>query len=252
MLAKERQKLIHQRLEVDGRVVAGELAAEFDISEDSIRRDLREMAAAQQCERVYGGALRLDRTTPMQERERVDIDAKRRLADAVVPHFKPGMSIFVDASSTNLEIVRAIAGGLDLTIFTNAPIIAAALADRSDMDVVLIGGKLTPGVGACVDSRATQDALLSNPDLYVMGVCGLSDGLEVTAEHHGDAVFKRIVAERASHIIVPITKAKLGRPYRYTVMPLDGKIRLIATDVTENDVNAYRECGCEIEIVSTP
>ena len=250
MLARERQKLIHQRLEADGRVVANELAIEFEVSEDSIRRDLREMAAAQQCERVYGGALRLDRMTPMQDRQQTDVAAKRKLARAVVPSFKQGCSIFVDASSTNLEIVRAIPAGLSLTVFTNAPIIAAALADNIDINVILIGGRLTPGVGACVDSRAVQDALLIKPDLYVMGVCGLSDALEVTAEHHGDAVFKRVIAERASQIIVPITKSKLGRSDRYTIMSLDEKTRLVATDVIGHELDVYRDCGCEIEIVS--
>jgi len=250
MLAKERQKLIYQRLETDGRVVANELAIVFDVSEDSIRRDLREMAAAQQCERVYGGALRLDHTTPMRERLQTDVTAKRALAKAVVQGFKSGNSVFVDASSTNLEVVQAIPVGLELTVFTNAPVIAAALADNADMNVILIGGRMTPGIGACVDSRAIQDALLINPDLYVMGVCGLSDDLEVTAEDHGDAVFKRVIAERAAQIIVPVTKSKLGWGDRYTVMPLNEKVRLVVVDADRSDLDAYRNCGCEIEIVS--
>lgn len=250
MLAKERQKLIHQRLETHGQVVANELAAEFDVSEDSIRRDLREMAAAQQCERVYGGALKLDPVTPMRDRQQIDVAAKQMLAKAVVKAFKPCDSVFVDASSTNLEIVRAIPPGLELTIVTNAPIIAAALADNANINVILIGGKLSPGIGACVDSRAIQDALLINPDLYVMGVCGLSDNLEVTAEDHGDAVFKRVIAERASQIVLPVTKTKLGRSDRYTVLPVDEKIRLVVADADREDLDAYCHCGCEIEFVS--
>ncbi|MEM8541069.1 MAG: DeoR/GlpR family DNA-binding transcription regulator [Pseudomonadota bacterium] len=250
MYSKERQKLIYRRLEADGQVVANELAAEFDVSEDSIRRDLREMAAAQQCERVYGGALKLDRSTPMRDRQNIDVAAKQLLAQAVVKGFSAGMSIFIDASSTNLEVVRALPSGLDLTIFTNAPSIAAILADDVDTNVILIGGRLTPGVGACVDSRAVQDATLINPDLYVMGVCGLSDSLEVTAEDHDDAVFKRIIAERASQIVLPVTKSKLGRRHRYTVLPVNEKIRLIAANTEQSKLEAYLNCGCEIEIVS--
>lgn len=250
MYSKERQKLIYQRLEANGQVVANELALEFDVSEDSIRRDLREMAAAQQCERVYGGALRLDRSTPMRDRQLIDVAAKQILAQAVVKAISAGMSIFIDASSTNLEVARAIPFGLGLTIITNAPSIAAILADDVDTNVILIGGRLTPGVGACVDSRAVQDAILINPDLYVMGVCGLSDSLEVTAEDHDDAVFKRVIAARASQIILPVTKSKLGRSHRYTVLPVNEKIRLVVADTDRNDLDTYSSCGCEIEIVS--
>ena len=57
LLLRQRQSLIAQRLEVADRVIAADLAAEFNVSEDTIRRDLREMAAAGLCERVYGGAL---------------------------------------------------------------------------------------------------------------------------------------------------------------------------------------------------
>ncbi len=59
LLLRERKTLIQERLKADGRVLAADLAAEFRVSEDTIRRDLREMAAAGLCERVYGGALPL-------------------------------------------------------------------------------------------------------------------------------------------------------------------------------------------------
>ena len=57
MLAAQRQDLLLDRLRADGRLVAKDLAAELGLSEDSVRRDLRELAAAGLCQRVYGGAL---------------------------------------------------------------------------------------------------------------------------------------------------------------------------------------------------
>lgn len=250
MLAKERQKLIYQRLETDGRVVAGDLAVEFDVSEDSIRRDLREMAAAQQCERVYGGALRLDQSTPMGARLDIDKPEKQKLAKIIVREFEHGASIFIDASSTNVEIARAIPANMQLTVITNAPVIAAALADFSTIDVIMIGGKLTPCIGACVDARAIQDALLYNPDLYVMGVCGLNNNLEVTAEHHDDAIFKRAIAERSSKIILPVTGSKMGVDHRYSVLSLNQKVELVLTGHANHDLDAYAANGCKIVSVS--
>lgn len=246
MLARERQKLIFQRLETQGQVIAAELAAEFAVSEDSIRRDLREMANAKQCERVYGGALRLDKTAPMQVRLNIDTKEKQELARAIVPMFEQGSVVFFDASSTNLEIAKTIPSKLQLTIVTNAPIIASALADNSDIEVIMIGGRLTPNVGACVDARAVQDALSFNPDLHVMGVCGLNENLEVTAENHDDAIFKRVVAERSSKIVVPATDAKMREDYRYSVLSLDQKVRLVLTNSANRDLDAIAESGCEI------
>src|ERR1035437_8988748 len=108
-LPQERQRLILDRLEREGRVIAQELAQQFCTSEDTIRRDLRELAAAGRCHRVYGGALPIPpASTSLAERVAVLPTRKQALGVTLASLMPAGQVIFVDAGSTNLAAVRAL------------------------------------------------------------------------------------------------------------------------------------------------
>ena len=117
LLLRERKTLIQERLKANGRVLAADLAAEFNVSEDTIRRDLREMAAAGLCERVYGGALPVVPAahTTLSERIAMAPERKAALARVAVGLIEPGMTVFLDAGSTNLAIAQLIEP--DLPVF---------------------------------------------------------------------------------------------------------------------------------------
>ena len=103
MLNQERQDEILKRLSVRGRVIAAELAREFGVSENAIRRDLRQMAEQGLCRRVYGGAL-----LPAPDAGNIQIRAgnfvenKQRMSQCITKYLKNGQTIFIDASSTNI------------------------------------------------------------------------------------------------------------------------------------------------------
>src|SRR6478735_3241123 len=131
MLTDERHDVIRALLLSDGRVVANELAVRFGVSEDTVRRDLRELAKAGYCRRVHGGALAPSPVAlPIAARVEKDADAKTRLAAEAAKLLQPRHTVFIDAGSTNYAIARAIPRSMELTVVTNAPAIAAALADH--------------------------------------------------------------------------------------------------------------------------
>src|SRR6478735_8994127 len=131
LLLQERQSAISRKLQTHGRVLAAELAAEFGVSEDTVRRDLREMAAAGLCERVYGGALPVSPAGgSLNRRAGIARDRKLALATAAVSQIATGSMVFFDAGSTNLAIATALPMDLPLTAATNAPAIAAALMEK--------------------------------------------------------------------------------------------------------------------------
>lgn len=217
-LLKERQKMIRDRLARHGRVMAGNLAAEFEVSEDTIRRDLRELAAAGFCQRVYGGALAPDR--PMSERLTQAPERKAALAAAAAPLIEPHMTVFFDAGSTNLAIAQTLPTGMKLTAATNAPVIAAALVGRSDIEVIMIGGHIDDTVGGAIDAKAMRDAEMLRPDLLVLGTCGLDLASGITSTRFDDAAFKRCVAERSRSVLAAVTTEKIGVPAPYAVVPV--------------------------------
>ncbi|AUC10706.1 MULTISPECIES: DeoR/GlpR family DNA-binding transcription regulator [Agrobacterium] len=224
----ERQALILEQLRQNGRVLAQDLAQNFGVSEDTVRRDLREMAARGECMRVYGGALLSDsKTVPLKTRIAEDADRKALLARAVVPLLKRGMVVFIDAGSTNLAIARAIPAGLNVTVVTNTPAIAAELTGRADIDLVLIGGKVDPAVGAAIDAMALRQLELMRPDLCVLGVCGVAVETGLSADVFEDAVFKRLACSASQRIVAAITTEKLGHKAAFHVHDFSPPLSLV-------------------------
>ena len=246
LLLGERQALIRDRLDLSGRVIAAELAQELGVSEDTIRRDLREMASAGLCRRVYGGALRISHSrTSMNERMAIGGDRKAALARAAAAFIMPGTTVFLDAGSTNLALARVLPAGADLTVATNAPAIAAALLER-DIATIQLGGLIDPRVGGAIGAKAMRDAEAFRPDILVLGVCGIDVEAGVTAYTFEDAEFKRFLASRCKHVLTVITNDKLSTAAPYSVVPLSRVTRaVIEADADEAEFSALTAAGIE-------
>lgn len=247
LLLGERQDLIRARLDLSGRVIAAELAQELGVSEDTIRRDLREMAASGLCRRVYGGALRVSQAAARTMNERMAVGGERKaaLARAAAALIPAGSTVFLDAGSTNLALARALPAGSDLTVITNAPAIAAALLER-DITTIQLGGLIDPDVGGAIGAKAMRDAEAFRPDILVLGVCGIDVEAGVTAYTFEDAEFKRFLASRTKTVLVAITNDKLSSAAPYSVVPLSRVARaVIEADADETEAAALTAAGIE-------
>jgi DeoR/GlpR family transcriptional regulator of sugar metabolism len=254
LLLRERKSLIQERLRTQGRVLAADLAREFNVSEDTIRRDLREMAAAGLCERVYGGALPLAPDAgPLSARASLASERKAALARASVGFIERGMTVFLDAGSTNLAIARAIAPDISATIVTNTPLIASALMEKPDLDLILIGGTLDRAVGAAVGARAQRDAGLIRPDLCILGTCGADAEAGLTAIHFEDAEFKRLIATKSRAVLAAVTSDKLGTAAPHAVIGIDAVSTLVLeADAPEAHVAAITARGAGVVLAREP
>src|SRR5215213_2149912 len=142
MLRAQRQEWLVDRLGRDGRLVAKDIAVELDVSEDSVRRDLRELAAAGLCQRVYGGALPASpAVADYAARKEVAVSGKQRVAAAAAALVEPGTTVILDGGTTTLAVVHALPLDLRATVVTHSPTVASALADHRDVEVYLIGGR---------------------------------------------------------------------------------------------------------------
>src|SRR5690606_7307456 len=155
LLLHERQARIQELLQQSGRVLAAELAESFGVSEDTIRRDLREMAAAGLCRRVYGGALRaVPEPAPLAERDCERPQAKAALAAALARLVEPGMTVFLDASSVNTALARLmVERGEAITVVTNTASIAVILMGSPAIALIMIGGPIDRPVSPAVGAR---------------------------------------------------------------------------------------------------
>lgn len=145
---QQRQALICQILQENGRVVCAELAARLQVSEHTIRRDLHELSREGFCKKVYGGAvLSLPEAGDYSERKDKNRAIKLRIAQQCARLVKPGGTIFIDTGTTNLAMAEALPTELALTVVTNSPEIAAVLVKKPLYDVVMLGGQVQRASG---------------------------------------------------------------------------------------------------------
>ncbi|QEL54573.1 DeoR/GlpR family DNA-binding transcription regulator [Chromobacterium paludis] len=220
-LPSDRHQYIRQQLQQHGRVLAGELAATLGVSEDSIRRDLRELAANGVCQRVYGGAIALRPSdTSFEQRRREHPGRKARLAATAVRQLRPGQFVFLDGGTTNLEIARALPPDLPLTIATNAIPIAAELFGKKQLEVLVLGGSLNHKSGDTAGTIATRMLQAMHPDICFLGTCSVDRELGVGTVMAEEAAFKRMLVEQCGQTILAVTNEKLDTASPFAVAPL--------------------------------
>lgn len=116
----------------DGKLISRDLAAEFDVSEDSVRRNLRDLAATGFCQRVHGGALPASPAVDTHEhRSWIAPESKQRVGARAAELIVPGSTVIVDGGTTGLAIANSLRPDLSATIITHSPTTAAALTDHA-------------------------------------------------------------------------------------------------------------------------
>ncbi|XVU23044.1 DeoR/GlpR family DNA-binding transcription regulator [Actinoplanes sp. CA-054009] len=237
MLPAERKDFLLARLRADGKVVAKDMAAELGIAEDNIRRDLRELAAAGLCQRVYGGALPpAPAAADYATRTSVSPDSKARVAAAAAGMIAPGATVMLDGGTTALALVAALPRDLAATVITHSVTVASALVDFPDIDVFVLGGRLFKHSAVTSGAAAAAAAQLVSADLFFLGVTGVHHSAGLTTGDADEAAMKRILASRAADTYVLASAEKMGAVSPYTVIPLlsvSGVITDVKSDLLE-------------------
>jgi DeoR/GlpR family transcriptional regulator of sugar metabolism len=240
MLAAERHEVLLDRLNRDGKLVAREIARELDTSEDTIRRDLRDLAAVGLCQRVYGGALPVSPAIGnYATRQGINSGGKRRVARAAASLITPGSTVILDGGTTTLAVVAELPAQLHATVVTHSPTIASALIDHAHIEVYLIGGRLFKHSAVACGAAAVEAAQLVNADLFLLGVTGVHPETGLTTDDADEAAMKRALAARAADTYVLASSEKIGAASRFTVLPL-ARVAGIVTDAAA-DTAALRD-----------
>jgi DeoR/GlpR family transcriptional regulator of sugar metabolism len=240
MLVAERKRLVLSRLHDEGRIVARELAEELGISEASVRRDLRDLAAAGQCQRVYGGAVPVSRAlVDYRSRAEVEPESKRRIAARAAQLIKPGDRVILDGGTTTLAVTRALPSDLRATVITHSPTIAAALIDHPTVDILLLGGRIYKHSAVACGAATAEAARAINADLFLLGVTGVHAQHGLTTGDAEEAAMKRALAGQAADTYVLASSEKIGAVSAYKVLEL-GAATAILTDARKDALDALR------------
>ena len=246
-LPEERQREILRRLNSHGRVVAAELATAFAVSEDSIRRDLRELAARGLCRRVYGGALLVGPDLPpVSLRRGLQVETKLLLARKAVSLVRSGQILLIDAGSTNSVIADALPDQMGLTIVTTATDIAQRLMDRPGFEILMIGGRIDKSSGATVGIQTALEIRRVRADLCFPGTCAVDADTGVWGVNNEEALIKRAMIESSGETAVVVTTDKFAAVAAHQVATLDQIDHL----VVEHDVDASLLAAFEAKSIS--
>ncbi|HEJ0337190.1 DeoR/GlpR family DNA-binding transcription regulator [Klebsiella aerogenes] len=243
---QQRQALICQILQEDGRVVCADLAQRLQVSEHTIRRDLHELSKDGYCKKVYGGAvMTLPESMEYNERKEKNRATKSRIAQKCAQLVKPGGCIFIDTGTTNLAMAEALPGELALTVVTNSPEIAAVLLKKPLYEVVMLGGLVQRAAGGCVGASAVAQVQGILFDQGFIGGCAMAPESGLTGFDHTDCEFKKAVIKQCSEIIVGLTSDKIPAIARFVVAESSAIDVLV---VEENISRKYRDAFREHEI----
>jgi DeoR/GlpR family transcriptional regulator of sugar metabolism len=242
MLTQQRKRLVLDRLRKDGRIVAKDLSQELSLSEDTIRRDLRELAQAGLLTRVHGGALPASPTVArLSDRRNMSADAKVLLARAGAKLLKPGLSVFIDGGTTNLELVRHLALDLRLSIVTHSPTIAAALEFHDNIGVRLIGGTILRHSMVTTGAAALEQIQAQRFDMCFIGMTGLHPDEGLTTGDFEECLIKRAIISRSGETVALMTAEKIGAISAHTIVPCSSLAILVVTkDAALGDDERYR------------
>lgn len=233
MLTTQRKQTILSRLQRDGQFVAKTFSEELGISEDTVRRDLRELAAEGLLQRVHGGALPASAAVgDLKVRAQLATDDKRALGRAGAALVQPGQVVILDGGTTALQVVQYLPLDLKATVVTHSPTIAVALAEHAHIEVLMLGGRLFRHSMVNVGASVIEGAARLRADLYFMGVTGVHAEAGLTTGDFEEAAVKRALHARAAETVVLATPDKLGAASAFTVAPLKELAALVLSATT--------------------
>ncbi|MRS15622.1 DeoR family transcriptional regulator [Enterobacteriaceae bacterium RIT691] len=242
MLASQRKQQILTLLAEQKQVHSGELSQHFGISEDSIRRDLRELAAEGLLQRVHGGALPVSPAiAPLETRKNVQTGSKRAIARKAVSLIQPGQVVILDGGTTTHELVRQLPATLSFTAVTHSPAIAVALVDFPLIEVILLGGVLYRHSVVTVGAAMLESLNTINADLYFMGVTGVHSETGFTTGNYEEACVKRALSSRAAETVVMASSEKINSASAFAI----GELTMASTLVVKDPLEQALQSTCE-------
>ena len=250
MLTAQRKKYILNLVERDGQVVAKTLSEDLHLSEDTIRRDLRELAADGKLLRVHGGALPASPAMgDFAARLNVATEEKVTIGQTAAAMVERDQTVILDGGTTALQVARHFPAELRATVITHSPSVAVELVSHSRINVILIGGSLFKHSVVCVGSAAIEAIRRIRADYYFMGVTGIHAKIGLTTGDYEEAHVKRALSESAAETIVLASSEKLNAASPHLVVPLeDVSGMIVSKKATKRQLKPFRHMRFKITV----
>lgn len=196
-----------------GRVDVSDLAERFQVTTETIRRDLSELQERRVLRRVHGGAVPWEalRFEPLLAvRADHQVGPKRRIGARAVDLLPPDGTILVDSGSTTARFCEALPRDRELTVVTNSVLNAQALAEFDHVEVIMVGGTLRKNTMAMVDARAVSMVEELTVDTLFISCDGFSVERGLTTPYQYEATLKQAMIGAARRVVMLADHSKVG------------------------------------------
>ena len=215
MYAEERQQAMAQLIGQQGRLSVAQLADTFDVTTETVRRDLSSLERIGLVRRVHGGAVPASSLSVIEsglgERDQANTSAKDAIAAAAVLQLPPaGSTVVIDAGSTTARLAGVLPRELRLTVVTHAVPVAARLAGLPQIELHLLPGRVRPTTHAAVGTDTVAALQDLRADVAFLATNGLSVDFGLTTPDRDEAATKRAIARCARRTVVLADSSKIG------------------------------------------
>jgi DeoR family transcriptional regulator, aga operon transcriptional repressor len=248
----DRLSVILDQLGGNGSASVEDLARLLGVSGATVRRDLRQLADQHLLVRTHGGAAvqAVSYELPIRYRSGRRSEQKRRIGAAAAELVADRGVAGITGGTTTTETARALASRADLTIVTNALNIAAELAVRPNLRLVVTGGIARSASFELVGPVAEQTLSGYNLDVAFVGVDGINASAGCTTHDDVEARTNAILVRQARQCVVVADSSKLGTVAFAQICPItDVNVLITDSDAGEAQLKALRGAGVEIRLV---
>ena len=239
MLAMDRRSIILERIQQTSSVRVTELAEEFEVTEETIRRDLEKLESEGFVTRTYGGAVLVQNNTSdlsIHVRETQNQEGKRRIARNVVEMIEDGDTLMVDSSTTAMYVAKNLKGRSNITMITNSVRIPQEVAAQDSMKIIVTGGVLRPGIMSMVGAITEETLDRYYVNKAIIGCKALDPELGTFEPHEQESVIKRKMRKNAKTVILVADHTKFGKKSFIRTLRTEEIDILITDEPLENEV----------------
>jgi len=247
MLKKERQAYILRQVSLHNSVLSADLSSSINVSEDTIRRDLNELAETGKVIKVHGGALSKSFNSFYLRSDVYNVDSKKIVAEKAASLIKDGMFILTGGGTTIVEMARLLPESLKATFFTGSIPAAYEYAQHPNIEVIFIGDKIAKKSQIAVGGEAISKIKHIKADLCFLGANAIDLEHGITDNDWDIVQMKKAMIESASRTVVMSISEKLHSYQRIKVCGMD-EIDILITELNSFDVllDPFRQDGLTI------
>lgn len=250
MLPIERKNTILSRLMAEGKVIVSDLATEFDVTEETIRRDLDKLEKEGLAKKTYGGAVKnenLNTELPLIVRKQTNVEGKKYIAEIIAQHISDGDYILLDASTTALFTVKEIADRHNITLLTNSIEVLLELPQNNDWRIICTGGEFVQSSLSFAGRQVESIIDEYNVDLCVISCKGLDMEKGITDTRDYNATIKKAFMRSAKKVFLAVDNTKFDKT-SFVRLANISEVDAVVTDKEPNDEWKNYFISCNVEL----